>query len=167
MVRSLTKRGMPKPFAILIAALLALYFVPLGASPAAAAGPANINVYDQCFTGDPPVGGGACEGWTNGILNDSNSDYAEDEVTPQRLVVTFQEAGTHTIDISYLTFDHNVHAYDSLATWNYTLTSADRDLVGQTAARLRALRPPDSYKGKGVRFAGEVVRKKVGKTGAK
>jgi large subunit ribosomal protein L6 len=43
----------------------------------------------------------------------------------------------------------------------------DKYLVGQTAARLRALRPPDSYKGKGVRFTGEVVRKKVGKTGAK
>ena len=43
----------------------------------------------------------------------------------------------------------------------------DKYLVGQTAARMRALRPPDSYKGKGVRFAGEVVRKKAGKTGAK
>ena len=37
MVRSLSKRGMPKPFAILIAALLALYFVPLGALPAVGA----------------------------------------------------------------------------------------------------------------------------------
>ena len=40
MVRSMTKRGMPKPFAILIAALLALYFVPLGALPASATEPA-------------------------------------------------------------------------------------------------------------------------------
>jgi LPXTG-motif cell wall-anchored protein len=126
MIRSMTRRGIPKPFAVLVAALLALYFVPLGASPALAAGPANIDIYDQCFTGDPPVGGGECEGWTNGILNDSNSDYNEDEVTPQRLIVTFEEAGTHTIDISYLTFDHDVHAYDSLATWNHTLTNADR-----------------------------------------
>ena len=38
MVRSMTTRGMPKPFAILIAALLALYFVPLGALPAQAVG---------------------------------------------------------------------------------------------------------------------------------
>jgi large subunit ribosomal protein L6 len=48
-----------------------------------------------------------------------------------------------------------------------TLRGVDKYLVGQTAAQLRALRPPDSYKGKGVRYAGEVVRKKVGKTGAK
>jgi large subunit ribosomal protein L6 len=43
----------------------------------------------------------------------------------------------------------------------------DKHLIGQTAAQMRALRPPDSYKGKGVRYAGEVVRKKVGKAGAK
>ena len=48
-----------------------------------------------------------------------------------------------------------------------TLRGADKDLLGQTAAQLRALRPPDPYKGKGVRYSGEVVRKKVGKTGAK
>ena len=48
-----------------------------------------------------------------------------------------------------------------------TLRGVDKHLVGQTAAQLRALRPPDSYKGKGVRYAGEVVRKKAGKTGAK
>ena len=47
------------------------------------------------------------------------------------------------------------------------LRGIDKYLVGQTAARLRALRPPDSYKGKGVRYADEVVRKKAGKTGAK
>lgn len=48
-----------------------------------------------------------------------------------------------------------------------TLRGVDKYLVGQTAAQIRALRPPDSYKGKGVRYAGEVVRKKVGKAGAK
>jgi large subunit ribosomal protein L6 len=49
-----------------------------------------------------------------------------------------------------------------------TLRAADKALLGQTAARLRALRKPDPYKGKGVRFAGEVIRRKVGKkAGAK
>jgi large subunit ribosomal protein L6 len=48
-----------------------------------------------------------------------------------------------------------------------TLRGADKHLVGQTAARIRALRPPDPYKGKGVRYVDEVVRKKVGKAGAK
>jgi large subunit ribosomal protein L6 len=48
-----------------------------------------------------------------------------------------------------------------------TVSGADRQMVGQVAATLRALRPPDVYKGKGIRYAGEVVRKKAGKTGAK
>lgn len=48
-----------------------------------------------------------------------------------------------------------------------TVSGADKQSVGQVAADLRSLRRPDVYKGKGVRYAGEVVRKKVGKTGAK
>ncbi len=46
------------------------------------------------------------------------------------------------------------------------LTGADRQLLGQVAANMRALRPPDPYKNKGVRYMGEPLRKKVGKTGA-
>jgi len=46
------------------------------------------------------------------------------------------------------------------------LTGYDRQLLGQVAANIRALRKPDPYKNKGVRFTGEVLRKKVGKTGA-
>lgn len=46
------------------------------------------------------------------------------------------------------------------------LAAADRQLLGQVAANMRALRPPDPYKNKGVRYTGEVLRKKVGKTGA-
>jgi large subunit ribosomal protein L6 len=41
----------------------------------------------------------------------------------------------------------------------------DKQLVGETAARIRKLRRPDPYKGKGVRYAGENIRRKVGKTG--
>jgi large subunit ribosomal protein L6 len=48
-----------------------------------------------------------------------------------------------------------------------TLTGIDRQKVGQVAAEMRALRPPDPYKNKGVRYAGERQKKKVGKTGAK
>jgi large subunit ribosomal protein L6 len=48
-----------------------------------------------------------------------------------------------------------------------TVTGHDRQLVGQVAADLRALRPPDVYKQKGVRYADEKLRKKAGKTGAK
>jgi large subunit ribosomal protein L6 len=42
----------------------------------------------------------------------------------------------------------------------------DKQLVGQFAAEIRAKRPPEPYKGKGVRYVGELVRRKVGKTGA-
>jgi len=43
----------------------------------------------------------------------------------------------------------------------------DKQLVGETAAKIRALRKPEPYKGKGIRYIDEVVRRKVGKTGAK
>jgi large subunit ribosomal protein L6 len=46
------------------------------------------------------------------------------------------------------------------------LTGADKQLLGQTAAMIRSLRPPDPYKNKGIRYTGEVLRKKVGKAGA-
>jgi large subunit ribosomal protein L6 len=46
------------------------------------------------------------------------------------------------------------------------LSGYDRQLLGQVAANIRSLRRPDPYKNKGVRYTGEVLRKKVGKTGA-
>src|SRR5579884_3291431 len=46
------------------------------------------------------------------------------------------------------------------------LTAFDKQLLGQVAANMRALRPPDPYKNKGVRYTGEALRKKAGKTGA-
>ena len=49
-----------------------------------------------------------------------------------------------------------------------TLRGADKAVLGQTAAKLRALRKPDPYKGKGIKYANEVIRRKVGKkAGAK
>ena len=48
-----------------------------------------------------------------------------------------------------------------------TLDGIDRQKVGQVAAEMRSLRPPDPYKNKGVRYSGEKLKKKVGKTGAK
>jgi large subunit ribosomal protein L6 len=46
------------------------------------------------------------------------------------------------------------------------LTSNDRELVGQTAAKVRSFRPPEPYKGKGVKYIEETIKRKVGKTGA-
>jgi large subunit ribosomal protein L6 len=48
-----------------------------------------------------------------------------------------------------------------------TVSGIDRQRVGQVAADMRSLRPPDPYKNKGVRYVGERLKKKVGKTGAK
>jgi len=48
-----------------------------------------------------------------------------------------------------------------------TVSGIDRQKVGQVAADVRGLRPPDPYKNKGVRYVGERLKKKVGKTGAK
>jgi large subunit ribosomal protein L6 len=48
-----------------------------------------------------------------------------------------------------------------------SITGIDRQKIGQIAAEMRGLRPPDPYKNKGVRYVGEKLKKKVGKTGAK
>ncbi len=48
-----------------------------------------------------------------------------------------------------------------------TLTSIDKQLVGETAAQIRRLKKPEPYKGKGIRYVGEQVRRKAGKTAAK
>jgi len=48
-----------------------------------------------------------------------------------------------------------------------TVEGADKERVGQVAAEIRAVRPPEPYKGKGIRYQGEQVRRKAGKAGAK
>ncbi|MBN2653966.1 MAG: 50S ribosomal protein L6 [Nitrospirae bacterium] len=48
-----------------------------------------------------------------------------------------------------------------------TLTGIDKQLIGQAAANIRGIRPPDAYKGKGVRYAGQRIKLKAGKTGKK
>ncbi len=46
-----------------------------------------------------------------------------------------------------------------------TITGIDKQVVGQIAAQIRELRPPEPYKGKGIRYRGEIVRRKAGKSG--
>ncbi|HEY9642181.1 MAG TPA: 50S ribosomal protein L6 [Coleofasciculaceae cyanobacterium] len=50
---------------------------------------------------------------------------------------------------------------------NVVVTGINKELVGNTAAKIRSVRPPEPYKGKGIRYAGEVVRRKAGKAGKK
>ena len=47
----------------------------------------------------------------------------------------------------------------------FSVSGIDKQLVGQVAANIRGLRKPDPYKGKGIRYAGEHIRRKVGKAG--
>ncbi|MGB3508386.1 MAG: 50S ribosomal protein L6 [Microcoleaceae cyanobacterium] len=50
---------------------------------------------------------------------------------------------------------------------NVVVSGINKELVGNTAAKIRAVRPPEVYKGKGIRYAGEMVRRKAGKAGKK
>ncbi|MCM1985318.1 50S ribosomal protein L6 [Lyngbya confervoides] len=50
---------------------------------------------------------------------------------------------------------------------NVIVSGIDKEIVGNIAAKIRAVRPPEPYKGKGIRYAGEFVRRKVGKAGKK
>ena len=79
-------------------------------------------------------------------------------------VVVFSLGFSHPIE--YPLPEGIVAAVDPKQT-HVTLTGIDRQLVGQVAAEMRSLRPPDPYKNKGVRYLGEKLKKKVGKTGAK
>ena len=127
MSRSLTNRRFPRWLSLLLSALLALYWVPALAvnSASADAGGFAAEAFDQCANGTGTATNCA-DGWTNGALNAQNSHYREDQAVPQRLVATFAAAGEHTITLTYLAREKEHHAYDSLATWNRTVTEADR-----------------------------------------
>ncbi len=77
-------------------------------------------------------------------------------------VATFTLGYSHPIEVLLpdgvsLTIDKQTHL---------VLKGHDKQMLGQVAANMRALRKPDPYKNKGVRYTGEALRKKVGKTGA-
>ena len=77
-------------------------------------------------------------------------------------IATFQLGYSHTIEYLLpegvdLKIDKQTHL---------VLNGHDRQLIGQVAANIRALRPPEPYKNKGIRYTGEKLRKKVGKAGA-
>ena len=78
--------------------------------------------------------------------------------------VVFQLGHSHPIE--YPLPDGITVAVDPKNT-RVTVSGIDRQKVGQVAAEMRSLRPPDPYKNKGVRYVGEKLKKKVGKTGAK
>jgi len=77
-------------------------------------------------------------------------------------IATFKLGYSHTIEFM---LPDGVDLKVDKAT-HLVLNSIDRQLLGQVAANMRSLRPPDPYKNKGVRYTGESLRKKAGKTGA-
>ncbi len=101
---------------------------------------------------------GVSTGWTR-ELDIVGTGYRADV---KGKVATFTLGYSHAIEVVMpsgvdLKIDKQTHL---------VLTGYDRQAVGQVAAQIRALRPPDPYKNKGVRYTGEALRKKAGKTGA-
>lgn len=83
--------------------------------------------YAQCQNGAPgttPNPTCTAPDWINGVLNANNSQFRENEVTPQRLLVQYKTAGLHSVTLRYLTRKGGVHAYDSLASANTTVSNA-------------------------------------------
>ena len=75
--------------------------------------------------------------------------------------LTLQVGFSHPVEI----VPPNGVALDAPAPNRIVVSGIDKELVGQMAASIRAIREPDPYKGKGIRYAGERVRRKPGKTG--
>ena len=99
-------------------------------------------------------------GVTNGFSKDLEIVGVGDRVTPK---------GPTTIELA-LGFSHSVTVeapagvtFEAPSPTRITVRGNDKQLVGEVAAKIRKLRKPEPYKGKGVRYAGEVVRRKAGK----
>jgi large subunit ribosomal protein L6 len=70
---------------------------------------------------------------------------------------------SHHIDVAPPTADTSFEVQERGRT--IIIRGIDKEVVGQLAAEIRGLRPPEPYKGKGVRYRGEIVRRKAGKAG--
>ena len=118
-------------------AAMGLLMALMGGAALAASGPSIVD-YSQCANGKAGSAGATtdCEpkGWIFGILNPNNSQYREDQVTAQRLIVSFPTGQDHSYDFRYLIRKADAHAYDSLATWDWTQSGADpcQSLTGPT-----------------------------------
>lgn len=78
--------------------------------------------------------------------------------------VTFTLGYTHPIDLKLPT---GIQCLIDKSQTKLTIKGIDRQLVGQIAAQIRSYKKPEPYQGKGVKYADETIRRKVGKTGAK
>ena len=113
---------------VFLGLVVALWGAGLGVS-AAPPTEASIPVFQQCANEKPPSVATDCpDGWINGILNPNNSHYGEDQSVPQRVVLDLPSGGSttgRTVTIEYQARKGVIHAYDSLATWDFTQTTAN------------------------------------------
>ena len=103
---------------------------------------------------------GVSEGYQK-VLEISGVGYKA-RVTGKKMVLTLG----YSHPVEFLLPEGITAEVDSRQT-QITLKGIDKQLIGQVAADIRALRPPNAYKGKGIRYAGEMVRLKAGKAGKK
>lgn len=102
---------------------------------------------------------GVTEGYTKALEIQGVGYKAEERPKGVRLVVGY----SHPVD--YDAPDGIEIVVETPTT--VTVKGINKEVVGQVAAELRRVRPPEPYKGKGIRYVGEQVRRKAGKTGAK
>ena len=119
----------------------------------------------------------AKHGLYRSLLNNMVKGVSEGYTIQQELVGVGYRAdvkGNNTLELS-LGFSHDIRIQlppevkveaktERRANPVITLTSIDKQLIGQVAAKIRSLRPPEPYKGKGIKFVGEQLRRKAGKT---
>jgi large subunit ribosomal protein L6 len=104
------------------------------------------------------------EGVTKGFTRDLEISGVGYKAEVKGKQVVFSLGYSHPINFSIP--DGIAIAIDAKA-GKMTITGADKQRVGQTAAEIRSLRVPDPYKAKGIKYANEVIRRKVGKAGGK
>lgn len=103
---------------------------------------------------------GVSEGFTK-VLRITGTGYKADLLG--RAGLRFSLGYSHPVDFA---LPQGIEATVEERGTLLSLHGIDKQLVGETAARIRKIRPPDSYKGKGVRYEGEKLRLKPGKAGA-
>src|SRR5262249_50901861 len=101
------------------------------------------------------------QGVTQGFTRELEINGVGYKAESKGKAVTFTLGYSHTID-----FPLPAGIEAKIDKNRVVLTGVDRELLGQTAAKVRSLRPPEPYKGKGVKYVEETIKRKVGKTGA-
>jgi hypothetical protein len=129
-IRESKKRRTPLLAMALFGVVLGVLIGGGGFGAAAPGTGASVVDYAQCANGSPgTAGSNTCpKGWINGILQSSNSQYHEYQVTAQRLVLDLPKGGptgSRTITLKYLWNKGVHHAYDALATWDDTISGLD------------------------------------------